>query len=227
MQDNQAGAVKSEVENSKKNTGMIAGMVALAVIALGGVGFGIGQTISANNQLAAKDSEIASLKVKTTSPNGTKTEMEAETVTVTSPDGTVTEIAETPAVNTEDYIYIGEWGMKIKIPKELSYVSYIYDNHGSYGGSSVLMAGALNGTASKPSFTDIRKYDGLGAISRYPTGTERPYSTFVFSDGDYDYYYDGANGMLEDSADWDLDLLNKSYDLIHQILANPENYSRI
>ena len=78
----------------KKNTGLIVCMVACAVLAVGGIGFGIYGIMDSNN----KSSEISDLKVQIKGDDGTITTIETPEIKTTTEDGTTVTITDSATV---------------------------------------------------------------------------------------------------------------------------------
>ncbi|MBQ6320713.1 hypothetical protein IJI17_00600 [Candidatus Saccharibacteria bacterium] len=123
-----AGGVMTP-EVPKKNTGLIVGMIACAVLAVGGVSFGIYEMSQVNQ---AKD-QIADLKVEVKKDDGTTTTIETPEIKTTTEDGTTITIADTPTkisggpYITDGYFYVPDWGWKFKIPDGLVGVGFSVD----------------------------------------------------------------------------------------------------
>lgn len=127
---NQGGVVENQIgDGAKKNTGMIAGMVACAILALGGVGFGIYEMTQANQ---AKD-QIADLKVEVKKDDGTTTTIETPEIKTTTDDGTTITIADSATTISggpyieSGYFYVPDWGWKFKIPDGLTGLGFSVD----------------------------------------------------------------------------------------------------
>lgn len=165
MQDTVA-APTVQVNDEKKTRKYLVGIVVLAIATLAGVGFGVygmvmkGQTDdkvgALNSELERKDEALKQVEEKL----GTKIEIGAEG------EQDLTSNANVPAA--KDYIYIGEWGIKIKIPETLHSVSYVF-----YGGKDLLYVSGVtcgNGRCQYyPAFMEniVGNGTGLGALSRY------------------------------------------------------------
>ena len=83
-QDATAGMMTGGTQ--KKNTGLIAGMVACAVLAVGGIAFGVYGMM----QSSQKDSQISDLKVQVADKDGTITTLETEKIQVSDDSQTIT-----------------------------------------------------------------------------------------------------------------------------------------
>ena len=83
-QDATAGMMTGEVQ--KKNTGLIASMVVCAVLAVGGIAFGIYGMM----QSSQKDSQISDLKVQIADKDGTITTLETEKIEINDDKNTIT-----------------------------------------------------------------------------------------------------------------------------------------
>ena len=115
---------------------------------------------------------------------------------------------------TTGYIYLTDWRIKIKIPDNLTSVSYILNSYAFR--NSICFNAVQKGTQYKPSFADPGKNLGRqGCLSRIPvtdgdfdaTSGIR-FGTKVFTYKDYNYFYvdpvifstDGAEQGLENTA---------------------------
>lgn len=91
----------------KKNTGMVVGMVILALLAAGGIGFGVWAYLSGNQKEAKLNEQIAGLQSQV-----------AEQQVEIADEEDDEEVVDGEDVNTADYIYVGEWNLKIKVPED-------------------------------------------------------------------------------------------------------------
>ena len=62
----------------KKNTGMVLGMVIFAILAIGGIGFGVWEMMDANTRVESLNKQIDSLKAQNSSLSGRIEELESE-----------------------------------------------------------------------------------------------------------------------------------------------------
>ena len=130
---------------AKKGKGMMFGMIACAVLAVAGIGFGIYEYIQSGD----KSVKIAELSAKLD-----LVKMETNTQLVTKEeDGverTYVEPVDTSTIaNTKDYIYIGDWGVKIKRPSysaqdgQVAYIDY------AFNGSKLFVWGTMYRTGDQ------------------------------------------------------------------------------
>lgn len=122
MEQNAAAAMPvMDSGNQKSGNGLKIATAIASVVAVCGIGFGIYGMI----QSSQKDSQISDLKVQIKEDDGTITTIETPEIETNTDNGTTVTITDSNVKNenTEDYIYIGEWGIKVKIPEGL----YIYD----------------------------------------------------------------------------------------------------
>ena len=142
-------------QTKKKNTGMIAGMAVLAILAVGGVGFGV-------YGMAQKSSDRpAEMKVEVKNEDGTTTTLETEKVEVSDDNKTVT-ITDTATVSggpyiKDGYFYVPEWDLKFKIPDDLANYGYAVNYDSSQSPYTLPTIG----------FTAMLKSDVHGAQARY------------------------------------------------------------
>ena len=208
-------------DKPKRNKGVIAGMVCLALLAIGGISFGVWAMMDGNARIEKKDEQIAELNNKLTE--------EAQPVsdeTVVEDDGT------NDVANVADYIYVGEWGIKIKIPDSLSTVSYRFSQEAGF--TKVTVWGVdCSGERCQyfPDYADVNKNtSGMGSIARYQKGTtfnEGSGPALVFSDELYDYYQYHLQVAYtidnpSDESKWEMDGVN----IIDDMLSNSDNYSK-
>ena len=210
-------------DKSQKKTGMIAGMIVLALLAAGGIGFGVWAYLSGNQKEAELNNRIADYERQLDEIRQSK--QEDDTTTAAADDDSTSQI------DSGDYIYVGSWDLKIKIPDGLNNVWYsylIYGDSKSDGGSI-----AVSGVAGEgfPEFLDPNKNgSGLGAlgrilISEYGKDT-CPYGNFVFSDDKYNYCYhhpQAVYSVTEDEKTLEVNSVNK----IETMLTQKDNYSKI
>jgi len=95
----------------KSGKGMLYGMIIFAILAIGGISFGVWAMLDGNSKVANLEKQVTDLRAQ----NNKLLEQLAESGTADTDidvdDGS------TSSVNPEDYIYVGEWGLKIKKPE--------------------------------------------------------------------------------------------------------------
>ena len=201
-----------------------------AIIAIAGLAFGIyGMT------KPAETANTDNLKVQVKNADGTTTTLETDKIETTKDNGTTITIADTPVqqANAKDYVYIGEWGIKIKIPSNLDAVSYTFNSR-SYGeGSgadygSVCIYGVKDlGDKQLPSFWQNsgacvaagpgREDDDEFWLGKKSTAHLNIDNTYFWVQGPQATYTDIAEEM-----DWEITSTN----LIVEALKDSTNYSR-
>ena len=114
----EAGPVFKD-EPKKKSHATLLGMILLAILAISGIGFGVWAYLDGNARVAKLNETITGL-------NGTIAEMQ----TVNEEETTVDENGVATTTEIGDYIYVGEWGIKIKKPENWrdTIESYSYSN---------------------------------------------------------------------------------------------------
>ena len=205
-------------DKPKKNIGVILGIILLVLIAAGGIGFGVWAMMDGNTQKNALNEQISSLKQQN---NELQDKPDANSGNVTNVGGDV---------GTADYIYVGEWGIKIKIPEDLVSINYIV-GFSDLGNSALRVSGMKKPSGSGwalQDFADIRK-NVLGSVVRFAKDAEIPKEsapTIVFSNDEYKYAYyhpQAVYSIEESEQDWE----TASMELIRTMLTTSENYSSI
>lgn len=187
----QKDQVKLTALESKQKKMMI-GLIALVVIALGGVVFGVVAMVNQN-----------------------KATLELANQIVTS--GGHENLVD------DDYIYLKDWNMKIKIVSGLTNISFDYDED-EY--SSVLIWGARKdaGANYTPDFAKQSKNgNAMGIINRVPRYERAAAGRLIWYDDYYNYYYQGPTTEPE-ASESEMNWWVESYLLIKEMLTNADNY---
>lgn len=202
----------------KKPKAPIVGMIVLAILALGGAGFGVYGMLKANEKPQPQD-----LKIQVKEDDGTVTTIDADKIEKTDDDKTIV-IADTPVeTSSKDYVYIGRWGLKIKVGDYLEEVTYKFDYDAINRGWTLSLSGGLKGTQSMPEFGEIKNCS-LGLVALVPEDADlvRYGAQLVMTNGDRNFYYvhpQALCGPIESS-----DAETKTVEAIKTILTNPDNY---
>lgn len=214
--------------SSKKKTGLVAGIVVLIIVTVTGVGFGVYEMIQNNS----KQNEVENLKTEVNKRDvtiakieenlGAKIDMnEMETIVVAQ-------------TSSPDYVYIGQWGIKIKIPENLKEVSYLVNTtNDGYSRGFLVVSGVKedSGRQYVPEFADIEKNKCHSALMRVKKGSigDGGAAWYVLEDravyerGDYYYVYLRPQAVCSDKSEqqWEADTVN----LIETMLSDPRNFS--
>ena len=110
-------------DKPKKNIAVILGMVLLGILAVGGIAFGVWAMMDGNSQVVKKDEQIKDLNRQLAEKSQTVVDGDMTVIDVEAGDNVEA------AIDVADYIYVGEWGVKIRIPEGLrSEVDYSFSN---------------------------------------------------------------------------------------------------
>lgn len=176
-----------------KQKKMTVGIVALVALALGGVLFGIIATIRQDRAVEELVNQIA--------------------VSETTSDSNV----------DDEYVYIKDWGLKIKIVAGLNNISYnmLMDD---YAEVQIWGSKRDSGANYVPDFAkQNRNGNPLGTVVRVPRYERAAAGRLIWYDDYYNYYYQGPSGVptvSEDEMSWWVE----SYLLIKEMLTNADNY---
>ncbi len=219
-----SSAASTADKTPKTSKGLLVATIIFAVIAIAGIAAAIYFFIDANNKATTNADLRAKLDL-------VKMETGAELVEKEENGTTVTVVETVNSVSDpEDYVFVGEWGIKIKIPDNLSEVSYIYNNNRS--GSLCLTGAKYDGQQYGPEFLDITKNE-LGCVMRvyekdtdYYQGLIPGPEAAIISEGEYYWVYTGPQSVYsvtESEQQWEVE----SVELIRDMLKNKDNYSKI
>lgn len=213
----------------KKHTTLIL-VIILVILALIGAGVGAFALIS---NMDNKD-DRADQTQQTPAVADKTTDTEPDTSDVVDSEISSQAPAQSQSSST-DYIYIGEWGIKIKIPENLKQVSYAFSDFGER--TSLSIDGVASNAQYVPDFADIlRRSGGLGALGRYhvnevvegevKVGGQVSISAegfspgeIVFVDGDYFYTYTSPHSISSETEQ-DKALELETAEIIKQMLRN-------
>lgn len=233
------------------------GMIGLAAVAIIGIIVGI---VGLASQLSAEDrvkdleqqlNEANDLLVKYGTElgikvnefgrpiHGTPSEDDADSeddkTNTDKPDNNSTDTKPTTSttIASSDYIYIGEWGIKIKIPDGLKNVSYTFVNElredpgGAYNVEVIYLSAILDDMESTPEALRVQYNGGLGALGRSlddPTKTSSG-ATLVGKIGDYYYSYSHPQAIFStDEVEQQQEL--KVVELIQSMLTTKANITK-
>lgn len=218
----------------KPSKGMVVALVCAIVLAVGGIGFGVWAMIYGNQKVAKKDEQIAELNEEVEK----KGQAGSEVIDVEVNENYVPDSSN--AVNTAGYLYVGEWGLKIKIPENLTVTGYRYKMGAGY--TSIAVLGNSKGGQYFPDFANLEKNESsLGVAERITkdhfSGPEYDGvpddvrvcgvdAGLVFSDDTYNYCFGGPQDVMstdKDEQNWEME----SAGLVKQMLSDKNNYSAI
>ena len=199
-----AGDVVLGNQPRKKNKGMVIGMAVLAVLAAGGIGFGVWAVLDKNQESANLNNQIADLN----------SQLAEQQAVAEVDEGTTADIDADSSKSTSEYIYVGEWGIKIKIPENLGNISYIVNNwdEDNFAGTSLCVQGATTGHDNqKPSFIKMNAegaYVCLGKNTKSISVADGGAGNQTFEVGEY--YVTGPQALAGDGTDqdWEIESVN-------------------
>ena len=225
----------------KQGKGMMIGMICCAVLAAGGIGFGIYEM----SQVKTAKQQISDMKVEIKNTDGTTTTLETDKIEVKEADKTVV-ITDSAKTRENDYFYFDEWGVKVKINSNAKYKiqAYEYDsfaeNPGStqgqysiWGGMSIVENSDyaykynLKVSPNTPALTIQRYVNDLAEYAQiYGKYAE------VYKDENYTYFAIRAAGLDFSGGDYSEDAKNELGNAVGDFLDNSgfmdsANYSAI
>ena len=218
------------VENKQKSGNGLKIATAIAcIVAVCGIGFGVFGMI----QNTEKDSQISDLKNQVATLNNKIVSIENDNDTSEKPTGNPS----SATGNSKDYVYISEWGIKIKIPEGLGYIDYSFINYISDGENeypSDYSAIAFNGVASSSNKTAANEYLRqarvvncyVASISRTPKTTFEIRGQLIYEDNNYNYVYNHAQAVCSNGDSGSTTAETEGNLLIKNMLTSSSNYSK-
>ena len=96
-------------DKPEKSHGMLYGMILLAILAAGGIGFGVWAMLDGNAQKAKRDDQIKELNNRISLLEQEKDELESQVESLSGPGN-----SDDVSVREGDYVYLDEFGIKLK-----------------------------------------------------------------------------------------------------------------
>ena len=209
-------------DTSKKSKGMAIGMILLALLAVGGIGFGVWAMMDGNAQKKQLNLQITDLETQNSEllkqvPDDTETNI-----------GIATDYSNYGPYINDEYFYVPGWGLKFKIPEDLANYGYSVDYDQAQVGYTLPSIG----------FTAMLKSDVLeGAQGRYYDDIQTC-AIVNLTKEPADWNENDINGVIKQFDDYKLLIWNytrhESCDLklhidevqnkIQEMFSNPEEY---
>lgn len=208
----------------KSGKGMLLGLIFCLILAAGGIGFGVWTMMDSNTQKTNYEKQISNL-------NSQISALQEQAAKGDDED----KGDDTDDVDPADYIYVGEWGLKIKTPDGLDKTSYSFEqNDDGYAGlddyTSITISGVKGYDGRLPEFANLDKNtSGMITVARFPIGTEIPLASppsLIFSDDKYDYYYYHPQAVYS-VGDEEKGLEVDSVEMIQGMVKDANNWSAI
>lgn len=210
---------------SGSGKGKTIALICVSVLAVVGIGFSVYAFLNSSK----KDQEISDLKVQIQTQSGTMTTMETPEIQTTTEDGS------SIVISPENFVYIPEWGIKIKIVDGLHvFGSGLHINQDGFISFGIAGTDCRDNARcqSAPLFASV--YDGpqLAALTRTPEGsaeggdTNMIYGQKVITLDGYDYFYNHPQAVFSTNPteqQWEADTVA----LIQEMLTNTDNYSSL
>lgn len=238
----------TELSTPKSHNKLAIPLILVSILAVAGLCFGAYEYLQANQT----KQQISDLKVEVKNSDGSTTTLETDKIEIKEDTKTVTISDSSVAINPKDYIYIGEWGIKIKIPDTVKDVSYVYESF-ARGGTAVYVNGH---SSDDPTDYASQAYDdseshfnpaGKGAISLHEVGEEHYGAEYITTvtvgggqkvitySGPQSSWWSGIDDQVKAGTlilrDWNFEERLKweqtAVKAVKEMLTNPENYSAI
>lgn len=192
--------------------------IVLGVLAIIGIGLGIYGLMDASSTRDNLDTATKNLNNMTEIVN----KISADTSKTIR---TVADVPDYAAIT--DYLYLPEWGIKIKLDPRLTDISFILDE--KYR-PEICFAGHEKNLSYFPAFADIEKNpSGMGCLMRVKTSEGNSdenglsFGTNVYTYGEYSYYYRRDPNFVYSDNDAEKGLEATAVELIKNMLTIPGN----
>lgn len=215
----------------KKKSGGTALLIALLIIlALGGIGFGAWATVDNGGKVKTLNEQVTTLKKQNTE---LQAKVDSGASGSSTDGGSSSSSGSSSTVNAGDYIYVGGWETKIKVPSNLLNVNYEFSlvtfDQGTIYYKALCVGGTKDNGAQDglPAFSTKQRVcvirdDGSRYSESGPWMQDPKQATFS-KDGLYYWVY-GPQAILEEQyKDWEVGTV----ETIKEMLSNPDNYSKI
>ncbi len=216
-------------EEGKMSKNAIIGIIILTIIAIAGVAFGIFGMMQKNNS-------VADLKVQIKNEDGTTTTIETPKIETTTVNGdttvTITD-SNITTENPEDYVYLGDWDLKIKIGDELEVFQlthYVDDDCEDYSFLTVnpeqkSVISQKYGVAVDNG--DIFPQVFLERCAKADAPQYHQLEPLFSDDGEYVYYIHSSSGAIFEYYGEAGSYISEANAKMIEILEDLNNYSKI
>ena len=219
------------VSEKKKGKGAIYGMILLAILAAGGIGFGVWAMMDGNAQKEQLQEQINALKAVN---NQLQEKIDSSSKGEQSNTNSSTDTNGQASTNESDdasrYLYVGEWGLKIKKPETLEAVTYSYDYGDGY--TMLKVTGVTKDSGQDlPDFASIANCY-LGAVSRYSKqrvdmgGVPDYYPDPFLTDDEYNYYFVASQDSCTQVSDY-VQREQDAWNALKEMLGTSDNYVKL
>ncbi|MBR2709551.1 hypothetical protein IKE72_00525 [Candidatus Saccharibacteria bacterium] len=214
-----------EDKPKKKSHAMVITLILLAILAVGGTGFGIWAWTNGDAQNKKNEDEIITLRTELKNTQEALDKIAAEkeeNIEIKKEE----EKKEDENIKEADYIYIGDWGIKIKKPEDLSIIEYSFTKGDTYGDILRVSGAKEKSNGAIPAYAHLDA--SVGGIVRADSDDGfYPYGELVYTDkSGKKYYYESPNG-IPNIPESDMGLWGEVRTIFKNTLTNPGNFSEI
>ena len=213
------------VNEKKKGKGMLYGMILCAVLAIGGIGFGVWAMMDGNDQKGAYEEQISNYKKQIN-------ELQEKINNITDNTGA----KNNDNVDESEYISVEEWGIKVKIPDNLEDMQYSYspyslvENLWGYTPKNEIYTSSLcvTGATKKndgltPSFVGLDKASVCVSRNRGDASVDED-APWPLRTPSGEYYVQGPQAVMGDGSDAEWE--SESVKVLKEMLSE-ENFIAI
>ena len=211
------------VSEKKKPNGMLIGMILCAILAIGGIGFGVWAMMDGEKTNQQLNSEISDLKQQISELEENSKES-TEYINDDEEEG-----ENSDEVVIDGYLVIKEWGYKVKIPDGLQNVDYRFEN------DNVYVVGIVSEEPVEeenlPMFADFsRNGEGLVVVKRLINDDDGFCREDLFYDENYSYclgMVDAEKDSLKYAESETTTRFFDSLETVRKMMRNKENYMKL
>lgn len=209
----------------KKSNVMLILVILFALLAAGGIGFGVWAMMDGNSRVEEAKKQCNSYETKCNVPDDNKSDNNSDDNNNDNGGS-----ANTDSSDSAKYLYVNDWGVKIKIPDSLMVLSYKYRLDDIMYNTHLELAGADKNGQDAPDFADIDKCS-LGIVTRISKDkvnddhlpASGSFGTLIMSKGNYNFYYNGPQAVCtEDESQTQREV--NTVQIIKDMLTNSNNY---
>ena len=194
----------------KKNnkTGIILGFVLLALIAAGGVAFGVWAMMDGDTKTKQLEAQVDFLKEQN---NKLSSEIEGLEKKIASTDDDEPD-TNSDTVEKDNFFIADEFNIRVNLPDDILIGRTGFGENGYCGPYISILEVIKDGQT-------LTAEDGFGYITKCPLSSMHPYASLVYTYGDYNYYYESANGGFDDESK------DETVKVLKTIFEDSNNYS--
>lgn len=234
MQERNASVAQNDAElkkSVKSGMGLVVFAVVMTVVALGACGFAIYTKATENKRIDDAVSERC--LVPASSVEGVPVAGDPSSANITNNTNCISDNTNAATANASDYVYVADWGVKIKKPENYFVWYRVEPDTGSATKGKLVLSASPSDAQTWPNYGDFDNGHGLlyiyrrdGNVTLWEAGGSTP--NYLGSFGGYSYFYSGPQACSSHLQEYGGDACQREQDVFNTLkdtMGNLDNWS--